>query len=141
MLVIKPIQEKDVQKKLAEKCGCKYEESAFAYAARECESDGETVKYTIGICQFTLCNGEGQIISIRTVPGVEDDEALMIMTRTVMNFMFRCEVPVAEMLPDAADDALKDKLGFVLGKDGRRTIDLALFYESPCHYNETLKKA
>ena len=65
----------------------------------------------------------------------------MIMTRTVMNFMFRCEVPVAEMLPDAADDALKNKLGFVLGKDGRRTIDLALFYESPCHYNETLKKA
>ena len=46
MLTVLPIQSKDTQKELCEKCGVIYNENAFAYRA----DDGDF----IGICQFYL---------------------------------------------------------------------------------------
>ena len=132
MLVIKPIQDKAVQRKLVEACGGTYDETAFAYCAKDCEDDGETLRHLIGVCQFTLLRGKGVIQHLRAFPNVEDDEALMIMCRAAMSFLFRCAAETAEFCED--NPALAEKLDFLADADGRRIIDLKRFYGSPCHY-------
>ena len=135
MLVVKPVQNKTVQRELIESCGGKYEEASLAYAACDCE-DNETQKlrHIIGACQFRMDHGRGMINLLRTMPGVTDDEAMIIMARTAMNFLYRCEIQTAEILPGAADVSLIEKLGFRADENGAFLIDLKKFFFSPCHF-------
>ena len=134
MLVIKPIQDKNTQKAIVEACGGVYLADALAYGAYDCEDDGETVRTLLGACQFSLLADCGSIGFLRAAPGVNDAEALMIMARAAMSFLFRCGYPRAVLEAGAADDALADALNFTPDADGVRAIDLPRFYESPCHY-------
>ena len=134
MLVIKPIQEKQLQRILVSACGGTYDPDSFAYAAYECDSNNETVLYIIGVCQFSISRESGVINCLHTIPGIEDDEALKIMARAAMNFLFRCAVPTVCMQEGAAQPALSASLGFRSGTDDSLRIDLEKFYEAPCRY-------
>lgn len=133
MLVIKPIQDKEIQKKLVTDCGGTYDAAAFAYLANECEEDGETVRYPIGGCQFAICGEErGTCSLLRTLPGVQDDEGLMIMARAAASFLFRCGVRYLTLLPGAADATIAAKLGFFPAENGAFEMDLLRYFSTPC---------
>lgn len=133
MLVIKPIQDKNLQKELVTLCGGTYKENALAYAAHECEDDGETIRFPIGVCQFTLAGKEGVIDTLRPCPNIDDEEAMMIMTRACTAFLFRCGFTTAVVLSGGADASLLTKLGFTTAEDGTARLDVLKYYTSPCH--------
>ncbi len=133
MLVIKPIEDKKRQKELVALCGGTYIENALAYAAHDCEDDGETIRFPIGVCQFTLRGKDGVIDTLRACPGVEDEEAMMIMARACTAFLFRCGFTTAVVLSGGANASLLKKLGFTLAEDGTASLDVLKYYTSPCH--------
>jgi len=133
MLVIKPIQDKEQQRQLVAECGAAYDESAFAYAATECSDDGETVLYVIGACQFAMHDGRGEISLLRCRPGIEDDEAMMIMARAAASFLFRCGIRYLIMDAKAADLKLITALGFTSNAGGEYELDIFRYYSTPCH--------
>lgn len=133
MLVIKPIDDKNFQKELVTLCGGTYKESALAYAAHDCEDDGETIRFPIGVCQFTLSGKDGVIDTLKPCPGIEDEEAMMIMTRACTAFLFRCGFTRAVVPQGGADPSLLQKLGFTASEDGTSVLDVMKYYTSPCH--------
>lgn len=138
MLVIKPLPNREIQKKLSEQCNGMYLENALAYIAMDCEEDGETLKSVIGICQFSFWNGDASMHQLACIPGVQDEEALMIMARTAMNFLFRCGIRKLTVSEQDVPAALLEKLDFRKQSDGLYFMDLVLFYQSPCHYQPDL---
>lgn len=138
MLLIKTIEDKKIQEAVCAACGAAFRPEYLAYFAAE--GDDKTFEPTalLGVCQFSTA---GQIADLKPAKDTNDEEALQIMARTAMNFMYRCECGSAEMLPGACSDELADKLCFLKGEYGRRVVDLALYYESPCHYNHAVKSA
>ena len=133
MLVIKPIENKSIQKEMVETVASTYREAALAYAAYDCEEDGETVRFPIGVCQFSLSEGKGIIDTLRPFSGVDDEEALMIMARACTSFLFRCGFKTAVLLPQAAERSLANKLEFIFNEDGTADFDVFGYYTGPCH--------
>lgn len=133
MLVIKPIENKETQKNMVKACGRKYLPSALAYVAYDCEDDGETVRFPIGVCQFTLKGGAGILDTLLPFPGVVDDEALMIMARACTSFLFRCGFSTAILTEGAAPAHLVTPLEFLKQPDGTAVFDVQKYYTSPCH--------
>lgn len=124
MLTVLPIQEKEIQKELCEKCGAPYIESAFAYRA----DDGKF----IGICQFHFKDNNGYIDNLTYAPNVSDWEAMIIMLRTSMSFMYRCGIQLIYLSNNTDEEILK-KSGFLRNNDGQYYIDVQKFYSSSCH--------
>lgn len=135
MLIIRPIQEKQKHIELCDKCGCEFREDALAYIAFDADESTHEPRFDIGICQFTIHNDEGVITALKAACGVNDDEALMIMARAVMHFVYRCGFKYIYISDAAAGSSLINSLGFKSGNNGRHFIELEKFYESPCHYN------
>ena len=133
MLAIKPIEDKSVQQALVADCGGTYNPRDFAYILNECTDDGETVLRTLGACQFGMKEGRGIISLLRTLPGIEDEEALMIAARAAAYFLFRCEIRHVSFTEGAADTELMCKLGFAPNTDGLMELDLLKYYTTPCH--------
>lgn len=133
MLVIKPIEDKVYQKELVTACGGTYNAAALAYAAYDCEDDSETIRFPIGVCQFSLMGKAGLIDTLRLCPGIEDEEAMMIMARACTSFLFRCGFTDAILTADAAESALAHKLGFSARDDGMAYLDVVKYYTGPCH--------
>ena len=127
MLTVKPIQTKEEQKELAAICNVKFDHSSFAYRADE--DDG-----LIGICQFAFENNMGYIKNLAYAPARNDTEAMIIMLRTAMNFMFRCGIERSCIMAGATSEQLASLSGYKKGEDGNLYIDLKLFYDSPCKY-------
>ena len=125
--------DKSLQKCLCDKSGVVYNEDFMAYFAAESEDCGETIKQFLGILQFSI-EKEPRIESISQMPGVDDEEAMIIMGRAVMSFLYRdCGFTILRCA-DRLDEALLKKIGF-REVNGEKIIDLARFFESPCHYN------
>lgn len=137
MLIIKPIQEKPLQATLCHLAGIPDDPACLAYFAADGSPDDPEPHAYLGICLFSM---DGQIHALTAMPGVQDDEALMIMARTAMNFLYRFGVMEAVLRPEACGEALADRLGFRTDEKGRRSIDLLRFYESPCHYSGDQKR-
>jgi hypothetical protein len=133
MLVIKPIEEKTRQQEMVTACGGTYNEAALAYAAYDCEEDSETVRFPIGVCQFSLKAGTGVIDTLRSYPDVSDDEALMIMARACTSFLFRCGFKTAVLTHGATDPKLALRLEFLPADDGTSVLDVVSYYTGPCH--------
>ena len=70
---------------------------------------------------------------LRFAEACAKDEAVFIMVRTVMNFIYRAGIPVISAEDDAADESFIKSLGF-RRHDDEWQIDLKKFYRSPCHY-------
>lgn len=123
MLTVLPIQSKETQRELCEKCGVTYNESSFAYRA----DDGDF----IGICQFSFENDNGYIDNLVYAPNVVDWEAMIIMLRAAMSFMYRCGLNLVYLNNDTDEELIK-KSGFIKNSDGKYYIDVKKFYSGSC---------
>lgn len=139
MLYITPLQDRDYHKKLAEKCGFAATEESLAFLAANADEKTHEIISEIGICEFTIHNDIGVITALKTVPEVNDDEALMIMARAVMSFVHRITISDMFFAEGAAEPKLIKALGFRDDSEGRPYIDLDRFFSSPCKYNEENK--
>lgn len=126
MLTVLPIQSKDEQRELCQTCGIEFIENAFAYRA----DDGGF----IGICQFTFENDCGYIKNLSYAPDVIDNEAMIIMLRAAMSFMFRCGLIHSYLEKDGTTDVLLRVSGYKLNDQGKYYIDLDKFYNTPCSH-------
>ncbi len=124
MLTVLPIQTKDEQKKLCDICGVEFIENAFAYKA---DDNG-----FIGICQFTFENDCGYIKNLSYAPNAEDNEAMIIMLRAAMSFMFRCGIVNSYIDEKATTDVLLRVSGYKKNEEGKYFADLDKFYNTPC---------
>ena len=128
MLTVLPIQEKNIQEELCKICGAEFDTNSFAYRA----DDG----VFLGICQFRFVSEVGEISALKYAPDIKDDEAMIIMLRTAMNFMHRCGLKKSVFLAGSAPQSLLDISSYGKDEDGNYEIDLDKFYISPCHYNK-----
>ena len=126
MLTVLPIQSKEEQKHLCSVCDIEFLEIAFAYRA----DDGDF----IGVCQFTFENDCGYIKNLSYAPNVEDNEAMIIMLRATMSFMYRCGLKNSYMEKDASTNTLLKISGYKLNKEGKYFLDLEKFYNTPCSH-------
>lgn len=125
MLTVLPIQSKDTQKELCEICKIDFNYNSFAYRA----DDGEF----IGICQFHFDNFCGYIENLTYAPEIEDWEAMIIMLRATMSFMFRCGLKKAVLCKDSTSNDLLNRSGFLKSENDCYEIDLVKFYGGSCH--------
>lgn len=130
MFIVRAIQDKVLQKSLCESMGAEYCENALAYFAADLNEDCETIAEYIGICQFIM-QGDAEILTYICYEDRYDDEAVLVMLRTVMSFLHRCGVKYCYFYEKAASDVLAKKSGFIY-KDGRYEINLEKFYSSKC---------
>jgi hypothetical protein len=133
MFQVQPIRDRKLQEDISSLLGCPFFEDTYAFFAGEMAEDYRTVTSVIAMCQFNLDPQTAVIKSIAYAPGCEKDEAVIILVRTVMNFMYRADIPEVSIEPDAADADFIKMLGF-REKNGSLKIDLKKFYRSPCHY-------
>jgi hypothetical protein len=126
MLTVLPIQSKETQNELCKLCGITYNQEAFAYRA---DDDG-----FIGICQFKFSNNNGYISALTYAPGIKDWEAMIIMLRAAMNFMYRCGIQLCFFEENSVCDELLAKSGFLKNENGQYYIDLVKFYTGSCHH-------
>lgn len=130
MFIVRAIQDKDLQRSLCESLGAEYFEYALAYFAADLKDDLETIDEYIGICQFIM-QGDGEIVTYTSYKDRYDDEAVIVMLRTVMSFLHRYGVRFCYFEEKAAPAELAEKSGFVY-KNGRYEMDLEKFYSSKC---------
>ncbi len=126
MLTVLPIQYQNEQEELCKICGIEFMEGAFAYRA----DDGDF----IGICQFTFENDAGYIKNLSYAPGVEDNEAMIIMLRATMSFMHRCGLVDSYIDENATTPTLLKVSGYKLNDEGKYYLDLDKFYNTPCSH-------
>ena len=131
MIKVLPIQTKEEQKLLCEKCNIKFNADLLMYAA---SVDGDLV----GVCQFKTSDKGGLIYDIATLSDRKGDpksdfEALFVMGRGALNFIDLCGVHNAFYVGDNADDLLLRAIGFKPCDEGKYAIDLNGFFTDHCH--------
>ena len=124
---ITPIQEKSMQKSICEACGAVYREDAFAYLMLDVESGD-----TMAVSQFEISGSEGKIFDIRPAKGIDDDEAMFILTRQTMNFIDTCGAHICRAAPDCADESFLLAVGFKKDNNGY-SADMTGMFSGNCH--------
>lgn len=135
MFQVQPVRSKELQNGLCAVLGCEYLEECAAFYAGELSDDASTITSIISLCQFTFSPEKAVIKNITAAPGSEEDEAVFIMVRAVMNWCWKADIPVIEAEPGCSSPEYIKKLGFRM-TDGALIIDLDRFYKSPCHYSK-----
>ncbi len=126
MLAVKPIEKKEDQRTLCERCGVTYVEDYFAYSAYE---DGKF----LGVCQFSMFDGCGHIYDIAQAKGEDDFTSLFVLGRAALNFMDLCGVGDAYF--EGEESRLTLAVGFKKNEEGRLYMDLRGFFTSdPCKH-------
>ena len=126
MFKVLPIQSKDTQKELCERCGVAFDADLLAYAV---SVDDEFA----GICQFKLTDKGGEIHDIAPSLEKNDPDALFVMGRGALNFIDLCGVHFARYVGEVTDELLLIKIGFKKTADGAFEIDLNGFFTDHCH--------
>lgn len=128
MFRIRPIQSADEQIECAKACGTEYRAGFFAYSMRDDETDA-----LMGFSQFEINAGYGYITDIKSVPGLDDFEAMFILGRATMNFIDTCGAHTAISPKDIPEKDLMISLGF--RDDGSDTLkcDMTHMFNGECH--------
>lgn len=134
MFVVRAIQDKALQEEICNILKTDYKENSLAFFAADLKDDGTNIDKYISICQFYL-NKMGEIVNFTAADGRNEDEAVIVMLRTVMSFMYRCGVKVAAFSDGSVNDWWLAKSGFI-EQNGTYMMDLEKFYTSPCKYSE-----
>ncbi len=138
MLIIKPIQDKDMQKSLCAACETAFDVDSLAYGAWLADKPENAFNGTfLGICQFKL--GEtAHILCLSKAKGTDDTEAMFIMGRQTMNFIDLHGVHSCTFEGDCEDKFIR-WLGFTKNEKGIWTADLETFFKHPCASERTEK--
>ena len=135
MFAVKPLRDKNAQKEICTMLGISFVEDSMAYFAADLNEDGSAIESLIGLLQFTMKEETGEILSLTPFPGKEEDEAMIIMERACMSLMWRSGMKKMIMKETAGPEAVLKRSGLPV-KDGYYTVDLDVFFDSPCHYNK-----
>lgn len=132
MLKVFPIQDKNEQAALCERCGVTYNAELLAYQATV---DDEFV----GICQFKLQSEGGILYDLAPLNGDNQDfEAIFVLGRAALNFIDLCGVHQAYFDGDVSvpGETLLRAIGFRPdeSQNGRLGMDLTDFFTSPCKH-------
>ena len=133
MLAVKPVLDPAVAEELCKLCEVPYKADSYTYFAADVNEDATKINFIIGVCTCRMKGSVNELEALKSAPGVDDEEALIIMARTVMNFMYRCEVKRVTMDPAYTDADLTKKLGFTPVGD-ELVLDLVAFYKAPCKF-------
>lgn len=131
MLKVLPIQSKNQQKEICEKCQIEYQPDLLAYAA---SVDDELV----GICQFKMTDQGGFLYDLAKVIGrtenkeCGDFEAMFVMGRGTLNFIDLCGVHRAFFCGKNPDDSLLRAIGFKKNDNDQYEINLEGFFTDHC---------
>ena len=130
MLKVFPIQDKQQQKELCERCGIAYNADLLAYQA--------TVEdQFVGVCQFILKPEGGILYDLAPLDRENPDkEALFVMGRAALNFIDLCGVHEAYFDGDTSvpGEKLLNAIGFKPNEDGRLYMNLIGFFTTPCKH-------
>ncbi len=135
MLIVKPLHDAAAAEQLCTLCGAKYRADAYTYFAADVNEDATKLNHIIGVCACTIHGDDNTLALLRSASTVDDEEALIIMARTVLNFMYRCEVGTVFADEENIENGLAEKLGFSRNAEGRLVLDLVEFYKSPCKFS------
>ncbi len=125
MLEIKPVEDKEIQKKYCETAGVTYVPDALAYMAFV-----NTIE--TGLCQFGIKENVGYIYSLTQMPERDDTEALFIMARAALSFMALCGAEYADVTNAETTDRLKNVIGFKKDENGRYFMSIKGMNEHHC---------
>ena len=134
MLIVRPVKDKVFQEKLCKLAQTTYEAAAFAYFAANTEDLGDSYTSYIGLVQFDIDEKGAKLVSVDMMPDVDDMEAMIIMGRSLMCFLYRDLHLTTLRATDGIDTKYCKAFG-LCEKDGIFNIDLEDFYASPCKYN------
>jgi len=123
MLIVRPIQTKELQKELCEICNIDFDADCLAYEARENEK-------LLGVCQFRILGKYAVIYNIGEVQDVDDLEAMIIMNKAALNFIDLCGIKEAIIKTDYKN--LPKILGFIKDNNNIFRLNLDGYFESPC---------
>ena len=126
MLKVLPIQTKNEQKEICERCGVEFNADLLAYAA----SVDDTLA---GVCQFKLMDKGGVIYDIAPTLDHYNREALFVMGRGALNFIDLCGVHYATYVGEVTDEPLLLQIGFKKDGDGVFSVNLEGFFTDHCH--------
>lgn len=127
MLIVKPIEDKSLQEEICKECGAIYDAEFLACAAFVDD------KLT-GLCQFEFSKDKAIIHDLREKPGVDDFEAMYIMTRGALNFIDLCGFHTARCTADAGSVTLIRAAGFKEIEKNLFEIDLTDAFTSKCEH-------
>ena len=126
MLIIKPIQDKNVQEELCKACGFEFDPTLFAYSEKENER-------LIAGCQFDILGEDSVITDFGMCEGAKEDiEALIILGRAVLNFLDLSGAKVCRFETKADTN---EKYGKMIGfkkEDDKMVITLEGLFDSKC---------
>ena len=125
MLIVKPILDKELQKELGDICGVAFNPDALAFSAYDEEN-------FIGFCQFTVSGGTATLTDVCSKPGVNDFEAMFIMSRGALNYIDLCGFHIAKTTKDAGNITLIRAIGFKEISDGVFEMNLTEAFTSTC---------
>ena len=130
MLIIKPIQDKKYQEEVCKLCGFNFDPTLFAYSEKENDK-------LIAGCQFDILGKDSLISDFGMVIGENEDlEALIILGRSVMNFLELSGAEACVFNTSSSDDERYAKaLGFKL-QDNKYQINLKGLFDSKCSHCE-----
>ena len=122
MLKILPIETKDEQARIMALCSIPYNVNALAYAAYDDE-------VLVGGAQFLLKGATCHVTDIANADGVDDEEALFIMGRGLLNFVDLCGIHDAYLdNPEKVSEALRVRIGFFANDEGVFYMNLRGFF-------------
>jgi hypothetical protein len=127
MFKIVPVQNIEDAKKYADICGISLIPGAFIYSMIDIQSGN-----LMALSQFEILGEEGYIYNIKSVPVIDDFEAMFILTRQTMNFIDICGAHKCKASKDAADDTLMRATGFKLIDDAYKCDMDGMFDGSHC---------
>ncbi len=134
MLIVRPVKDKKFQEELCKIANVPYDAAAFAYLAANTDDIGESYSSYIGLIQFDIDAQGAELLSVSMMPNVDDMEAMIIMGRSLMCFLYR-DLHLKTLRASNKVDGKYCKAFGLREKDGIFSIDLEDFYASPCKYN------
>lgn len=107
MFKIIPVQSPELASEYAKACNISLIPGSFIYAMTDTETNA-----LMAISQFEILAEHGYIYNITPVPGLNDFEAMFILSRQTMNFIDLCGAHICKISSDAADKRLISAIGF-----------------------------
>ncbi len=108
MFKIFPIQDKNLQRKIALECSSQFRENSFAYAM--VDSDTNEI---MGFSQFDILPDNAFLYDLRpSEKYCNDYEAMFILGRSTMNFIDMCGIHTLAADKNTSNDQLLRAIGF-----------------------------
>lgn len=125
MLIVKPILDKKLQEELGNLCGATFDPECLAFSAYEEDE-------FIGFCQFSVSGGIATLVDVRAKAGINDFEAMFIMSRGALNYIDLCGFHIARCTKSAGDLTLIRAIGFKEIDENLFEMDLTAEFTGKC---------